>query len=145
MIKVEIKSNVSFPELKFQKDLKDIADGVIIPYLKNYIIQGTDVGGKPYGPLAKSTLKRKKGRVLYETGALFKSFYSQNRGDKEVVISLTSDRKNIGGYLQNEGIKAKAYGGKRYFEFFGVNNKMIEKAMNFIEEKIRKEFKNAKR
>ena len=148
MFSTEIRGTISFPEIRFQEELQRIADSVFIPALKGYIVKGMDIQENAYPPLEASTLKAKarKGQrpdVLIATGTLAASFIAYARGDKEVVITILGDRKQIGGYLQNEGIRSKRYG-KRFFNFFGISDEMEKKAIRFMEKKVKEYTKSAK-
>lgn len=80
-------------------------------------------------------------KTLIETGKLIRSFYSENLGKGSVRITLKADRKDIGKYLQIDGI-GKA---KKHFNFFGINPKMENKAMAYIKNKIDEAIKNGKK
>jgi hypothetical protein len=59
------------------------------------------------------------------------------------VVTLSGDSKEIGGYLQEEGINSKS--GKKYFNFFGISTKMEHLARLFMERVILNAIEKAKR
>ena len=139
MIKVDIKNNIVFPELKLQDDLVAIADKIFIKALKRGIDQETDINGTRYPPLADSTVRSKMRKgldsgILSATGQLRNSFYSAKAGKDTVVITLTPNRLGVGDVLQNQGVRTKK--GKRFFEFFGISAKMESDAMAYIKNRI---------
>lgn len=135
MINLSIKSNVKIPDINLLPELEFIAKRIVIPELAANIQAGVDVQQKPYPPLAPSTIKRKgHARPLVETGKLHRSFVSFS-GQNHVVVTLNSERKQIGGYLQLDGIRTKM--GKRFFNFFGVSSIMEIKALKYMEKRIR--------
>jgi len=145
MIKVEIKNNISFPSFILeQNDLLNIANKIVIPLLQDGIDRGVGVDGSmfPINEPATVMRKAKKGlgrKVLIETGKLYSSFYSKIKGKNSVIVSLNSSRKEIGGYLQNDGIRTKS--GKKYYKFFGITDGMREDAMNVMRNKVKESCK----
>ena len=132
MINMQIKNNLKFPkDILIQDDLVHIADDIFIPIMKNNIDQEVDLQEKHFRPnTAKYTeRKRKTGlstKVLTATSRLRNSFYSIKQGKSTVVITLKSDRKEIGGYLQND----------MGLNFFGISTRMEKAAMGYITDKI---------
>lgn len=142
MITVETKFNFKAPDLALQEELSHIAEKIFIPILASNIQAGRalDEGALPEND--PKTIKRKgHGKPLIETGRLHRSFISFKRGANEVVVTLTPDRKEIGGYLQ-EGIRTR-FGIKSY-NFFGVSTRMEKEAMSYMESQISKRVKDAK-
>lgn len=72
-------------------------------------------------------------KTLIQTGKLIRSFFSINKGKNSVVISIKPDRKDIGKYLQIEGIGNK----RKKFYFFGITKDMERDAINYMQEKLR--------
>lgn len=80
-------------------------------------------------------------RTLIETGQLISSFFSKKAGKSSVVISLKPIRKEIGGYLQIEGVGKR----KKKFQFFGISTFMEQDAVRYLKEKINGAIRSAKR
>lgn len=145
MLSVTVKNKISFPEINFQDDLRYIASRVFIPRLQQYIDAQISVNESPLPPIEPKTIaaKLRKGlspKILTATGKLRSSLYSFDRGKRTVVISIAGDRKEIGGYLQIEGIKTRL--GRKYFNFFGISSRMEKDAMSYMRAKIQKALKN---
>lgn len=144
MISVQIKGEVSFPEIKLVEELEEIAKSVFIPRLVGNIESGIDLTEVPYPPLAASTIKKKKdNRVLIDNGDLVASFFSEKRGKDSVVIKIKPKRRNIADILQNKGVRSKQYG-LRFFNFFGISTTMETEALKFMERKVKEYADNAK-
>jgi hypothetical protein len=73
-------------------------------------------------------------RVLVETGKLRRSFFAKKSGKYGVTVSILGDRKEIGGYLQFDGIKTKH--GRKFYNFFGITDGMEKDAMDYAKTKI---------
>lgn len=82
--------------------------------------------------IAKAGLGSFSSRTLIETGKLLRSFVSIPRGTSQVLITLTPDRKEIGEFLQIEGVGRK----KKKFNFFGISKRMELSAMQYMRERI---------
>ena len=143
MISASYKLTFSLPEFTHQRELKQIADKLFIPMMQQGIDRGVDLLGGPFPPNAESTVKAKgHNRVLIgKERKLRKSFQSRKEGKDAVVISLTPDRADIGGYLQNDGIRTKS--GMNKYNFFGINKEMENQAMKYMEEVIKKKTQDA--
>lgn len=144
MIKTDIKFNVSIPNFDFKKDLKVIADNIVIPELSLGINNQVDINGTTLPALEHSTLKikAKKGqslKTLIAEGKLFRSFISRETNNG-ALVTINEERKDIGGYLQNDGVGKK----KKKFKFFGVTKGMEDASIRYIKKRI-KEILNAKR
>jgi hypothetical protein len=137
MIQIEIKNNVKFPELKLQSDLIHIAERIFIPWMQDGIDRGIDLHGGAFPANEPATVKAKgHNRVLIgKERKLRESFYAVNSGKNAVVISLMYDRKDIGKYLQLEGIRSKTAGLKQY-NFFGISDLMEANAMNYMRQRV---------
>jgi hypothetical protein len=137
MIKVEIKNKISLPRFEFTKDLEYIAEKIFIPYMQDGITSGKDLYGDNFPPNSKATIKKKgHDRVLVETGQLRSSFKTKTLKNS-VKINLKSNRSDIGYSLQVEGVKSRS--GMQYYNFFGINNYMEKIAMNYMNDKVRKQ------
>lgn len=79
-------------------------------------------------------------KTLIDTGKLVGSFTTKKVGKTAVVITLKGDRKDIGRYLQIEGVGKK----RKKFNFFGISSRMEQAALDHIKTKIKAIFKNAK-
>lgn len=134
MINIKIKNSIKFPsELIVQDDLERVAEDIFIPILKNNIDQEVDLQEKRYRPntLKYTERKRKTGlstKVLTATGRLRNSLFSLKQGKSKIIISLRGDRKEIGGYLQND----------MGLNFFGISTRMERAAIDYMKEKIEK-------
>jgi len=81
------------------------------------------------------------GRPLVDTGKLISSFYSRSGGKNKVIVSISSGRKEIGGYLQG-GITTK-HGLKQYL-FFGISKNAEEGALEYMRKEIQNAIDNPK-
>lgn len=155
-VNAKVKINLDFPILRFDKELSQIADKVIIPDIAGRINSGIDIENKAYRSLSKKTIaaKQKKGlrtETLIATGQLRRSFKTEVVNDRTVRITPSGTRKSSHGerimsnkvladILQNQGVRAKA--GKRFFNFFGISDKAevksIKMMQNFVKDAIRR-------
>lgn len=145
MISMTVKGKLVLPKIRFTKELEDIAQKIIIPEIHSHMVNEESLTGEKYRALAKSTLtqKARKGqssKILEATGKLKKSIFHKPLGKYKVMISIKPIRKEIGQYLQIDGIRTKT--GKRYFEFFGINDKAEKRAIDYMELQLRKQIKN---
>jgi len=139
MIKAKITGKLNFPNVKFGKELKHIADKIFIPFMALHIEKGKALTGAAYPPLEVSTLKQKKNRkTLIESGKLRRSFRSRRRGTNTVIIDLTADRAEVGESLQIDGVGRR----RKKFIFFGINKEMEKRAIDHINFEIRKAIRN---
>lgn len=132
MISVSVKNSIKFPELKLQNDLRIIARDIVIKIMVQNILQqkSLDEGTLLPNSPKYTAQKKKKGlsdKVLIATRKLIRSFIYEDKGKSAVIITLNSDRKDIGGYLQNDMGK----------NFFGVSTRMERSAMNYMNKKIK--------
>lgn len=72
-------------------------------------------------------------KTLFETGKLFRSFISMPKGKSSVIVTLKSDRKEVGKALAIDGIGKK----KKIFNFFGISTRMEESAMNYMIKRVK--------
>lgn len=146
---VSIKKNLKLPKaLLVQDDLVTIAEKIFIPILKNNIDKEVDLQEKKYPPLSPITLAIKKRAglspmILQATGQLRTSFGAKKRGKNTVLVSIASNRKEIGHILQEVGVRSKRYG-VRFFNFFGISTRMENEAIKFMKAKIEKVLKDAR-
>lgn len=152
---MSIKIDLRFPKINLKKDLKDIAEQIIIPDIQGHLFNATDISGIKYPPLAESTkkirTKKDQGLIpLKATGQLRKSITAKNvKGG--VLIFLKGNRRKskltnreLGDILQNEGVKSKDLG-KRFFEFFGISSLAEGNSVEFMKERIDEDIKRGKR
>ena len=156
MIMATSKFKFTIPDLKFNAELKQIADRIFIPSLQRYMNSQNTIDGSPYPSLKPETIRKKRkgitkrvftekgsirssaqktiesvgltaftNKTLFDTGKLFRSFFSVNRGKSTVVFTLKGDRKQIGGYLNPR------------FNFFGVSKQMERNAIDFMKKIIK--------
>jgi hypothetical protein len=140
MMKMEIRGKFKFPNMDFSKELQLVAQRIIIPEIAGHIHEGTDINDIPYPPLADSTIKAKghDRPLIGKDRELIRSpYYVVNKGKNTFVIGINSVRKKVAEYLQIEGVKSKKYG-KRFFNFFGINDVMLLKAKNIVNDAIKK-------
>jgi len=149
MIRINVSGDVKFPDMDFTKDLQYIAEKIIIPEIAGHIQNGTDIQGNKYPSLAESTIKAKghPNPLIGKDRRLFsETMYQQTRKAKnEVLIRIKAVRADIGRYLQIEGIRSKKIPPKRFFNFFGVNQIMEKKAVNYMKRIINERVNNARR
>lgn len=147
MINFQIKNKIRFPSgFLFQKDLEHVASRIFIPVLKNNIDKEVDLQENAYPPLAESTIKIKRAKglskkILTATSLLRNSFFHKPVGDKKVVVSIRSERKNIGNILQNQGVGKS----RRKFNFFGISTRMEVEAIKYMKNKIKETIRNARK
>lgn len=135
---------IKLPRINFQKDLKVIADRIVIPDLQAGIHMNRDVNGKAFPKNERSTIKAKgHNRVLIgKERKLIKSFKSRNAGKYKVIVYIDQDREDVGRYLQIEGIRSKS--GKKIYEFFGVRKDAELKAIAYMQRVVREAVDNAR-
>ena len=139
-----IKANVNFkfkvPNFDFSKELKFIAERIIIPDIAGHIQQGDSIEGVRYPPLADITIKIKghANPLIGEERRLFSSstYHTIGQGKNKLIIRIKAIRAEIGKFLQIDGVKSKQYG-KRYFKFFGVSKEAEREAIGFMAGKIK--------
>jgi hypothetical protein len=133
MLKATIINRINFPEIKLQGDLENIAREIVIPDIEKHIDMraSIDMGALPFNEPA--TIKRKgHDHQLIDTGQLRDSFFYRTSGKNKVIISIKGDRKEIGGYLQNDGVGKK----KKHYRFFGLSEFAIKEALRYVMDKI---------
>lgn len=134
MIMISTKFNMNFPKFNFQEDLRVVANAIIIPIIAENINNQVALNEgilKPNNP-KYTAWKRAHGlsdKILIATGKLYRSLFSKDKGKNSVVVTLKNDRKEIGGYLQNNLGK----------NFFGISSRMEKNAMKYMEKKIKDE------
>lgn len=148
MISAKVKFNLNLPVFQLQKDLKKIADRVIIVDIADRMKKQVDLRGSRYPSNTEATtrIKRKKGlrrEVLFAEGKLFRAPFSKNVRRNAVKISLRSDREDVGNILQNKGVKTKR--GKKRYLFFGISQEAERDALNFMRNEIRKDIDRGER
>jgi len=89
--------------------------------------------GKDFGTIGR-TLQGISSKTLIDTGKLRQSFDWWLKGSDSIVISLGMERKQIGEYLQIEGVGKK----KKKFHFFGITDGMQVNSFNYLKKQIRK-------
>jgi len=80
-------------------------------------------------------------KTLIETGALLSSFFARKSGKSLVIVSISPARKEIGRFLQIEGVGSK----NKKFNFFGVSTFMEQDAIRYMKERISAAIRSAKR
>ncbi len=134
MIQAKIINKINFPEINLQSTLEEIANEVIIPDIVRGIDAGMAINGGSLPENEPATIKHKgHSRQLIDTGELRNSFFYKTQGKNKVVISIESGRKNIGGYLQNDGVGKK----NKHYRFFGISKDAYNKAMTYTNNKIK--------
>lgn len=144
--KVRFTGSIRFPRLDFTEQMMESAEKDIISDMAARIQNRIDINSVRYKPLAESTkrakkrkgqLKVDKGHQLIDTGELHKSFKFRKKAKNQVLIFIGNVRKRIATILQNDGVKSKLYG-KRKFEFFGISKEAEEASIKRVEEYIEK-------
>lgn len=137
MLKATIVNKINFPEIRLQSTLEEIADQIIIRDIQAGIATQRAITGGRLPDNEPATKKRKGGRPpLDDTGELKNSFSYRTSGKSKVIIYIDSGRRNIAGYLQNDGIDTKLHG-KKFYRFFGISKDAYVRAMRYAENKIR--------
>src|SRR3990167_4265376 len=135
MLQAKIINKINFPEISLQSTLEEIAQKIIIPDMQAGIHGRMAINEGSLPKNEKATIKRKgDDRPLIETGKLMCSFFFKPSGKNRVIISIKGDRKEIGGYLQNDGIKTKSK--IKFYRFFGISKDAADKAIAYAKKKI---------
>lgn len=147
MIKATVSGELKFPKFTFQKDLQYIGERIIVPIMQKNIEDQVAIDGSLLPINEDKTLKRKAAagqgsKSLIATGRLINAFTVRAFGQTQVKISLNSDRKSIGGYLQT-GIKTNE--GTKKYKFFGINVQMEKNAVAYMKQKIKDAINAVKR
>jgi hypothetical protein len=147
MIKADAKMNFNFPKIVIKDDLRYVAEKIIIPVMQKNIDSEVALDGSPQTPIEDKTIKNKirKGlspKVLTETGTLRTAFIVQDAGESSVKVTINSKRKDIGRYLQLEGIRSNS--GRKFFNFFGISTIMEKNAIAYMKKRIKDILKNGK-
>jgi hypothetical protein len=136
MIKLEIRNRIDFPKLTLQSDLKTIARDIIIPDIQMGIHNRMAINGEPLPENEPQTKKRKgDDRPLIETGRLISSFFYKQISGNKVLVSIKPVRKDIGGYLQIDGIRTKT--ARKFYKFFGISKDAHDSAIAYMVDKIK--------
>jgi len=136
MIKVSTKFNMAIPNFDMTTELETIAERIFIPSMQAGIDIRAAIDGTQLPHNEEATIKRKgHDRPLIETGNLRSAFLKIPLGKNKVKVTLASVRKNIGEYLQFDGVRTKS--GMKYYRFFGINPTMEQSAINFLKSKIK--------
>lgn len=93
-----------------------------------------DIRASALKQISSTGLKGFAKKVLVDTGKLRRSFKSKESGKNSVVVTLSGDRLDVGGYLQIDGIKTK--NGKKFYKFFGITDGMQSDAMEYAKKKV---------
>ena len=147
MIKAGVKTEFSIQKLFIKDDLLNIARRIIVPTMQKNIDDEVALDGKALPPIEASTIKRKlkKGlspKILTETGTLRTAFVVTSPDERTVKVTIDSRRKEIGGFLQIEGIRSNK--GRKYFNFFGISSVMEKNAIAYMKQRIKDAKKNAR-
>ena len=135
MLIAKVVNRINFPQINLQSTLEEIAERIIIQDIKDGIGTGRAITGGTLPENDPKTVKRKgHSRQLIDTGELKESFSYKPIGKNKVVIFIDPGRRDIAGYLQNEGIKTLS--GKKYYRFFGISVDAYHRAMAYAEAKI---------
>ncbi len=139
-MRAEIRNNIKFPKLTFQNDLVYVAERIIIPIMVDNINKSKALDGTALPDLSEKTIKRKgHAKPLIDTRKLIQSFIFKKKGKHGVLITIKKERKNIGEYLQIDGVGKK----KKRFNFFGISTAMERAAMRYMEKRIKKAVRSA--
>jgi len=142
MITAKVRFNMRFPRFNFQEDLAQIAKRIVMPELARGINRGIDIEGKNFPELEPETTRQKgHSRPLINEGKLHRSFVFKRRGKHQVIVTLRADRKEIGKFLQINGIHSKR--GVKHFNFFGITDIMEKLSINYMRKKIQEAIKRA--
>lgn len=122
----------------FKRNIDDklgqLAD-IVNQGVKDNINSGTDIYGKAFAKLTTSTLLRKKGSILKETGALYNSISTQKVNNNLYEVFVNGSRSIIGLYLQTGRDNMQAR------EFFGISPTTESKIDNFLQSIMNEEVK----
>ena len=136
MIKAEIKTKLNLPKVFItQEDLNFIVQRILIPNMQKDIHAQKAINGGRLPRNEPETIKRKgDDRSLIETGALLGSFIFEQQGKNKVVVTLGSERKDIGKHLQIDGIKTNK--GIKYYRFFGISRESEAQIVKYAKDLI---------
>lgn len=121
-------------KLNVTEKLGQLAD-IVNQGVKDNIDSGTDIYGKAFAKLTPSTLLRKKGTILKESGALYNSINTQKVNNDLYEVFVNGNRSNIGLYLQQGRVDMKAR------EWFGISPITENKIDNFLQSIMNDEVK----
>ena len=135
MLTIKVVNRINFPQINLQSTLEEIADKIIIQDIKDGIGTGRAITGGPLPENDPKTILRKgHSRQLIDTGELKESFSWKPSGKSKVVIYIDSGRREIAGYLQNDGITTLS--GKKFYRFFGISVDAFRRAMAYADNKV---------
>ena len=136
MIQAKIINRIDFPKISLQSTLTEIAQRIIIPDIQKGIHARMAINGGSLPENEPETKKRKgSDRPLIDTGKLLGSFFYKLSGNNRVIISIKGDRLEIGGYLQNDGVKTKT--ALKFYRFFGISEDAHDQAIAYTKKKIK--------
>lgn len=136
MIQAKIINRINFLKIALREDLEYVAKNLVIPYMIRGIDSGMAIMGGALPDNEPATIKRKgHDRQLIVSGKLRCSFFYKTFSKNKVIISISGNRKKIGGYLQNDGIKTKSV--IKFYRFFGVSKDARDGAMGYIKNRIK--------
>lgn len=140
----KIKTRLNFPKFDFQEHVEYIAEKIVIPGIEGGINRGVALDGGGFPKLEASTIRMKgHSRPLINTSKLRNGIFWKKAGgigSSGVLITIKEDRKDIGGYLQVEGVRSRS--GRKHFNFFGINSKMEALARAYMKRVINKAIAN---
>jgi len=135
MLQAKVINKINFPDIALQKDLEHIAKNIIIPDMIRGIDMSMAIDGGSLPENEPATVKRKGfSKPLIETGKLRRDFFYKTSGKNKVIISIESERKEIGGHLQH-GIKTKR--GIKQYRFFGISRDAYTGAIKYMQNRIK--------
>lgn len=143
MIKISTKFKMAVPNLDFTDELKVIGERIFIPAMQSGIDSSMSIDGSALPQNDPKTIKRKgSSRPLIETGTLRTSFLFIDIAKNKAKVTLAAIRKNIGEYLQIDGIRTRS--GPKFYRFFGINKFMHDSAVKYLNEQIGVRLKNGR-
>jgi hypothetical protein len=138
MIKFNTNFKIKFPDRILAQDaLLEAANKIFIPEMvanihRRVAIDGT---GLPVNDPQTIIAKGHDCPLIGKGRHLIKSFIANKMRAETVRITLSSNRKEIGTFLQKEGIKTKT--GRKFYKFFGINDDLEAAAMMFLTKKAK--------
>ena len=136
MLKMTIQGELRVPKIDLSKHCENIGRKIIIPDIIDGIHAGMSIkGGKLPQPLPRTFKRSQNKRVLDDTGELLDSFVYRPKGKTQGIITISTGRIKIAGYLQNKGIRSSK--GLRKYIFFGISKDASKAGMDYMRQQIK--------
>lgn len=156
-LEASVRSRFKLPDLDFSKQLKNIADKIILTDIRFGINRSVGVDNQAFPVLEPATIARKAGvrqtarksggfakagvsgahggsQPLVDTGRLSKESMNSFQVERNHIrISIDPSRSQIAYFLQVEGVGKK----KKKFNFFGISQRAEFQAISKMKEALK--------